>query len=152
MRDLATWVGERAASGCRIIGIDPVTAASVSDQQWIDDSRFMIEAKAAMRQHGASLVLVTHPKKGRKHAVGLDELAGGAAYQRFAQTVLWIEHHKTPKTVSITDLCGTCSSEINRTIHLSKTRNGRGHGLCLGFIFQGDSLRFSEQGVIRISN
>ena len=58
-----------------------------------------------MRSSDASLLLVTHAKKGSK-MVGLDDLAGGASYQRLAQCILWIERHKTPKTVTILADCG----------------------------------------------
>ncbi len=149
LADLGKWVHERAETGCRIIAVDPVTAASVSDRQWLDDGRFMIEAKAAVRANGASLVLITHPRKGRKGAIGLDELSGGAAYQRFSQSVIWLDRHKVPKVVEVSEACVTYATQINCTVHLSKTRNARGHGLCLAYNFQGASLRFSEEGIIK---
>jgi 5S rRNA maturation endonuclease (ribonuclease M5)/KaiC/GvpD/RAD55 family RecA-like ATPase len=148
LEELAEWVRARAKDGCRIIVIDPITAAEPENKPWISDSKFMMAAKNAVRDYGASLILATHPKKGRKGAIGLDELSGGAAYQRFSQTIVWVERHdkKTEKKIR-TDL-GTIKTSINRTIHLSKTRNGKGHGLALGFNFDGDTLRFAEQGII----
>jgi len=144
---LAQWVEDRAKNGCRIIAIDPVTAASAEEKPWIADSRFLIKVKTIVREYRASLILVTHPKKGRKTAIGLDELAGGAAYQRFAQSIVWLERLKKFKTVTIAgDPRFTC--QINRALRLNKTRNGQGHGLTIGFIFHGESLRFAEQGVI----
>jgi len=144
---LAGWVEDRAKDGCRIIAVDPVTAAASVERPWVADSQFMMAAKAAIRQYDTSLILVTHPRKGRKTAIGLDELAGGAAYQRFSQTVMWLERFKNPKTVIIAGE-PRFTSQINRCLRLIKTRNGQGHGLRLGFIFHGESLRFAEQGVI----
>jgi 5S rRNA maturation endonuclease (ribonuclease M5) len=149
LEQLGDWVRDRAKEGCRIIAIDPVTAAEPESKPWISDSKFLMEAKNAVRVYGASLILVTHPKKGRKGGmISLDDLAGGAAYQRFAQCIIWAEAHskKTEKKVR-TDL-GTVTEEINRTIHLCKTRNGRGSGLCLGFKFSGLTLKFTEMGII----
>lgn len=147
--DLTKWVRQRAEAGCRIIAVDPVTAAQSSDKQWLDDQKFIIECKAAIRETGASLVLVTHPKKGRKGVVGLDELAGGASYVRFSQTVLWLETHHDPKVVNITTPMGTAEQDINRTLHLCKARNGKGAGLAVGYTFDSDTLRFTEHGIIR---
>jgi len=147
LKTLTEWVSRRGEEGCRIIAVDPVTAAASEDRPWVADSQFLIAAKAVVRKHGASLLLVTHPKKGRKKAIGLDELAGGAAYQRFAQTIIWLERFKKPKSVTIAgEPRFTC--EINRCLRLIKTRNGEGHGLRLGYIFHGESLRFAEQGAI----
>jgi KaiC/GvpD/RAD55 family RecA-like ATPase len=148
LSDLAEWVEARAKDGCRIIGVDPVTAAASEELTWVMDSEFMFRIKAIAREYGVSIVLVTHPRKGRKTAVGLDELAGGAAYQRFSQTVIWLERHKEPKEVMVAFPVGTSSCEIAWTVHLIKTRNAAGHGLDIGFKFYGESLRFAEQGVI----
>ena len=146
--ELVDWVETCAKDGCRIIAIDPVTAAASQELTWVHDSEFMFRAKAIVREYGVSLVLVTHPRKGRKSAIGLDELAGGAAYQRFSQTVIWLERHKEPKTVLIATPVGRSNCEINWTAHLIKTRNGPGHGLGVGFKFYGESVKFGEQGVI----
>ncbi len=151
LKDLGKWVRDRAATGCRIVAIDPVTAAATSDKQWMDDLDFVMTVKAAAREFGTSVVLVTHPRKGRKSAIGLDELSGGAAYQRLSQTVLWIERHRAPKEVTIVSRHGAYLTTVNRTLHIAKCRNGPGHGLSLGFDFDGQSLRLAEQGVIKVS-
>ncbi|MHC4397632.1 MAG: AAA family ATPase [Planctomycetota bacterium] len=148
LSDLAEWVEARAKDGCRVIAIDPVTAAASIKETWVADSAFMFRVKAIAREYGASIVLVTHPRKGRKTAIGLDELAGGAAYQRFSQAVIWLERHKQPKDVTVASPVGRSSCEINWTAHLIKTRNGAGSGLGIGLNFFGESLKFGEQGVI----
>lgn len=149
LMDVARRVRDLARAGYRIIVIDPVTAATVEGHQWEADLAFMMAVKAAVRDTGASLVLVTHPRKGRKQAWGLDELAGGAAYQRFSQTILWIEDHKTPKEVTIhSPVGGVMPIKINRSLHIVKTRNGSGHGLSLAYRFNGGTLTFEEKGII----
>ena len=94
-----------------------------------------------------TIFLVTHPKKG-KIAPGLDALAGGAAFQRFAQTIFWLEFHKQPKEAKVKTDCGTTEMKLNRTVHIWKAWNGRGHGFALGFDFSSESLLFGEQGII----
>jgi len=149
LQDLAKWVRQRAEEGYRIICIDPITAAAVTGNQWTEDAAFMMAAKAAVREHDASLVLVTHPKKGRKGAIGQDELAGGAAYQRFAQTVLWLEWHKTPVDVKIYRRDHeNWVTPINRTLHICKARNGKGQGIRIGMDFSSATLRTREKGII----
>ncbi len=145
MDEIATWIEGRAAAGARLIIVDPVTAAATSDRPWDDDLRIMLRAKSAAKASGASVVLAIHPKKGtRGKSLGLDDMAGGAAYQRFAQSVLWLEAFPEPKTVSINGL----SADINRSVAILKSRNGPGHGARIGFNFEGHSLRFAERGMI----
>ena len=75
------------------------------------------------------------------------QLAGGAAYSRFAQTILWLESHAEKISQVKTD-CGRTEIEHNRTLHLLKARNGRGQGVKLAFNFQGESLTLREEGII----
>ena len=145
---LLVWIKQRAEAGCRVIIIDPVTAAAVSEKPWLDDLNFLTVAKNIMREHGASLVLTTHPRKGRKRGTGLDDLAGGAAYPRFAQTVFWLVKHDKPMDVRVSGPCGPFTARINRSIRIGKTRNGPGGGMELAYLFDPGSLRFSEQGIV----
>lgn len=144
---ISAWVRDRAREGCRVIVVDPVTAAIASDAPWVADSKFVNDVKAIMRSYNASLLLVTHPKKGGR-IVGLDDLAGGASYQRLSQSVLWLERHKSPKRVTVLGDCGRFPAEIDLTLHLCKCRNGRGHGIALAFKTDWPTLRFSELGII----
>lgn len=149
LESLTAWVRQMASSGCRIIAIDPITAAATGAKPWLDDLKFLMECKTIVRKHGASLVLVTHPRKGNRSKIPtLDDLAGGAAYQRFSQTVLWLVRHDTPKKVRIRTKLGDTTSTINRAIQLHKTRNGRGAGLEIGYQFYGKTLSFGECGVV----
>lgn len=148
LEDLAKWVEQQAQDNNRIIAIDPITAAAVSDKQWIDDFKFIVTVKATVRKYQTSLILVTHPKKGRKKAVGLDELAGGAAYQRLAQSIFWMENYKQLTAEKIDTGIATETLQINRALSIAKSRNGTGHGQKIGFVFSGKSLRFEEKGVL----
>ena len=78
----------------------------------------------------------------------MDELAGGAAYQRFSHTILWLENPKEDKEVTIKKQGVRFSTEVNRVLHLMKTRNGRGCGMAIGMNFERETLKLAEQGVI----
>ncbi len=147
--ELAEWAEALAKSGCRVICIDPVTAAAQSREPWVADAAFLARVKTITRETNTSVILVTHPKKGRKNALGLDELAGGAAYARFSQCILWLQRHDVPKEVIVRRSFGDAAVTVNRSLHIVKSRNGFGGGLSLGFDFDGGNLLFAEQGVIR---
>jgi KaiC/GvpD/RAD55 family RecA-like ATPase len=150
--ELKNWTLQMASAGKRVIVIDPITAAKQEDKPWIADLNFVMAVKTIARQHGASIILVTHPRKGRRTVTTIHDLAGGAAYQRFAQTVLWIQRLDQEKNVIVRRSYGTGHQDqavsINRTLQIHKARNGRGSGLEIGFNFSGNSLLFAEQGVI----
>jgi hypothetical protein len=149
LTELAQWVQDQCRAGNRIIAVDPVTAAEQTDNPWKADATFLDACKKAIRESGSSLILVTHPKKGNKGSVpGMDDLAGGAAYQRFAHCILWIEKHKELKSKTVKTEMGRLRMEINRTIHICKSRNGPGAGLQLAYQFDGASLLFGEQGIL----
>lgn len=153
---LLNWIRARAVAGNRIIIIDPVTAVAVSDRPWMDDLKFLIAAKRIVRDYGCSLLLVTHPRLGKKAAGRkggqstsmLDDLAGGAAFPRFSQAVLWLVRHEEPKDVRCTGPAGPFPTTINRSVRIAKTRNGPGAGAEIGFIFDPRTLRFCEQGLV----
>jgi hypothetical protein len=146
---LLDWMERRAAQGCRVLLIDPVTAVPVKDKPWVEDQKFIMRAKQIVRKHGASLVLMTHPRTGKGGVKGsLSDLAGGAAFPRFSHTVLWLDRHDKPKRVEIVGPVGAFVTDVNRTLRMSKTRNGRGAGMALGYVFD-HKLKFAEQGVIK---
>jgi len=73
----AEWVEQRAAQGFRIIIIDPTTALMRQGDPWVEDEKFLSRVEQAVRMSGASLIVVTHPKKGGGRLPDLDNVAGG---------------------------------------------------------------------------
>lgn len=147
---LESWVEQRAKDGFDIIIIDPVTAIQSPKDVWVADQRFVFKVKTVARRHGTRVVLVTHPRKGQKPVmVGLDDMAGGAAYQRFSHTVLLIERndkleeYMVRKNQHFAEACAP-----NRIVKIPKARNGPGAGCRIAFEFHGESLRFEELGMI----
>jgi hypothetical protein len=149
---LLRWIEERAAGGCRIIGIDPVTAIEPSREPWLADQEFIIAAKTIAKNHGVSLWFVTHPRKSSptrsSPGTSLDDIAGGAAWARFSHTVLMLEFHAAPKDVTVSTPLGSHAATINRTLHIRKTRNGPANGAMIGMTFDGSALLFNEEGVV----
>ena len=125
---LAKWVDEQARSGKRIICIDPVTAVASGGDIWVEDLKFMMAAKQSIVETGASLVLVTHPKKGGGSIAGMDSLSGGACWARFSQTILWLKNLGDKKECDV--LVNGCQMtvEANRMLAVLKARNSFGGG------------------------
>jgi hypothetical protein len=144
---LLEWSRARATDGCRVIAIDPITAVKPKRDTWVADAEFIFAIKTIARQYGCSVVLVTHPKKGRSGA-GLDDLAGGASFARFAQTILWLQYHKEPVAKTVGGPLGRMKMKFNRTLHLVKVRNSDGHGLQIAYNFDISTLTLAEQGPI----
>ncbi|TVQ53328.1 MAG: hypothetical protein EA377_08210 [Phycisphaerales bacterium] len=150
--DVVKWIERMAEAGNRVIVVDPVTAAATSDKPWIEDQRFVMHVKRIAREFECSIVLITHPRKGRKSSALMEDLAGGAAYTRFASTVLWLEHKYPAKTVSarrVTPMGGiTDTIDADRILRILKSRNGPGGGRQLAFTMNTDTLTFAEHGVV----
>jgi hypothetical protein len=145
---LIRWTEERCLAGARVLCIDPVTAASPDREPWIADQRFVTAVRKVLDKHGASMLVVTHPKNGSKGAPGLETLAGGAAWSRFTDSVLWLTRHEDDHTVQIRNpFGGTDTVQANRTILVCKARHARGAGYRMGYWFDPRSLTFKELGI-----
>ncbi len=155
--DILTWVDTRAQEGCRIVVVDPITAAKQGDSQWKADTSFVNELKRLARRRGISVVLATHPTKGSSTVISLDSLAGSTAWVRFTQTVLWLEKHD-PKDVTVLKECGRAMVSSNRTLHILAARNGNGDGKRLALNFYQRTadtppqLKFDCEGLILRKN
>ena len=143
---LSRWITDRAKTGCRIIAVDPITAAAQTTKPWIQDNSFLQQIKRTAGNFGCSIVLITHPAKVFS-GPDLTQLAGGAAYSRFAQSILWLETHE-PKTSMVKAAVGTANCQHNRTLRILKARNAGGTGLGLAFDFSSESLTLNELGLI----
>ena len=143
---VAAWVAARANDGCRILAIDPITAAVGTDKPWIADNAFLQKIKRTASQTGCSIILVTHPTKAYLKP-DVNTLAGSAAYSRFAQSIIWLMGH-TMKTSTVKGIMGTAEVEHDRTLMIMKARNGKGGGLGLAFEMDRETLRLKEIGII----
>lgn len=149
--EMLKWIEARFKDGCRVVCVDPITKLAETGKPWELAQQVMSGAALLVRKYQASLVLVTHPgkQKTKSSQFSLDDMAGGTAYQRFAQTVMWIQRHNPPKESQIMASCGTLPQNHNRTIVLAKVRNAAGNGNKLAYNLNGHSLTFSELGQIQ---
>lgn len=148
MGQMINWIKGKADLGCRVIAIDPVTAiASEGKNIWDADNDFLHSVKGIAVEYKCSVVFVTHPVK-TVSLPDVGQLAGGAAYSRFCQTILWLESHSEIKSSKVRTPCGTIEREYNRTLHILKARNGIGQGARLAYNFASDSLTLTESGII----
>lgn len=146
LEQLAVWTEKRAKAGYRIIAVDPVTATAQTGRPWEKDNAFMQKIKKTATEYECSIVLVTHPSK-TFCGPDLNQLAGGAAYSRFSQCILWLESHKE-KTNEIRKDGITLPDTHNRTIHILKARNGTGTGHRVAAVFDTSNLTIRELGLI----
>lgn len=152
LQKMAAWAAERAAEGCRVIAIDPITMASgASSRPWEEEQEFMSAIKMTARNFKCSIILVTHPRKGRSRmaALSMDDMAGGAAYSRFSQCIIWLEAFPV-ENINAHSSGATISEPCNRIMHLMKTTNGRGGGMQLAYLFEGKTFRFKERGIMEV--
>lgn len=148
------WCENAVHEGAEIIVVDPVTIATRQGQPWQADAQFVGKLTQAVAGTRSRLLLVTHPRSmaGVSQA-SIDSVAGGAAYQRFAQTIFWLSspRKEEPVTVEKATPFGTITDEAHpdRIVQILKARNGPGQGASIAFAFDGRSLRFRELGHIK---
>lgn len=149
---VASWIEQRAKEGRRIIAVDPITAADNTDQPWIADRNFVNRTKAVMRKYGASLVVITHPKSSTHKGSQLDNMAGGQSYNRFSQAVFQLnsirEIEDRSIRVKVSGQWINATAPVNRMLFVAKSRNGPAGGMELGYLFDRQTFRFQEQGVL----
>lgn len=146
---LFQWCVEKAESGCTCIGVDPVTALEETKQVWTQDKEFIFKLKGLARRTGCRFYLVTHPKSGKTKEVGLDSLAGGAAYSRFPQTVLWLKPYETMKEKKVIKNKTRTEEMVNKEIGVIKARNGKlFNGKKYGMMFDANTFCWKECGFI----
>lgn len=147
---LATWIEARAKDGFEIICIDPITASSSEARPWVADLQFITKCKVIARRYGCRVILITHPRTGTKGPKAThNDMAGGAAYPRFAHTVLWLERNDTDAEYKVRDEHGFISlMRPNRVMAISKARNGPNAGRRIAFEFVPGTLCYIEHGII----
>lgn len=140
LSEIAEWIESKLAGGTRIVIVDPVTAAVSEREPWAADTAFLMRVKRAARKHGASIILVTHPRGAAAKGASLSAMAGGSAYPRFSHSAMWLEKFELSQLRDHLGDIVTC----NRSIRITKARHGRGGGLSIGLLFDPGTLRFSE--------
>ncbi len=142
LNGIFTWMTEQLEAGCRIVAVDPITAASRDKDVWKADEEFVLKSKQLADKYGASLIFVTHPTK--QDAVPyLGNIRGGAAWTQFCQNVFWIEKLQGIRHVQLTD---GSMVRINRRMHILKARNAQEMQTgILGYIMT-KGLKFQECG------
>jgi KaiC/GvpD/RAD55 family RecA-like ATPase len=141
LSDIAAWIEDRAKVGCRVIVVDPVTAAKTEKEPWAADTKFLMQVKKIARENKCSVVLVTHPR-GKNTGSSLGGMAGGSAYPRFSHCALWLSRCRPMQTLSDS----SAEIEINGHIKIIKSRNGKGSGKSIGVFFE--NMTFRELGVL----
>lgn len=144
LQEMLDWCREQLLSGIRVIGIDPVTATVPSKEPWIDDFRLITELKSMAANYSAAFWIVTHPKKGRGAEIGLDVLAGGTAYARFTDMVLWLVRNSEDDRF-ILDNGMTEEVPADRCIVVCKTRDGNKPSAEMAMTFNKHRMTFEEQ-------
>lgn len=155
MKDVIKWVAEQAARKTRVIVVDPITLAVCEGDLFREELKALSAMKSDIDAAGSSLILVTHPKQGNV-PIGMNAMAGSAAYQRACQCIIWLEHLDEDTDMEVIRLkpgFGAPTREIhnvkcNRRAWLLKTRNASGHGLKIAYHFTGKTFSFEEQGLI----
>lgn len=152
LAECAEWVEKRCDEAKRVIIVDPISLADPgSEKSFEADRKFMARAKVAIEKSGASLILITHPRKGgggKAHGPPtLDDLAGGAAYGRACASALWVAGVEQREPVPfITEMGDYRTGVPHKLIKILKARNSTGCGKTIGYTF--DALRFDELGEI----
>jgi len=146
--DILKWIKEEAEIGAHVLIVDPVTAVSPVQNQFIADSQFIFDAKALAEKYDLCLIFVTHPRGNSTNKPHLGGVAGGLAYVRFAQSVLWLQHYDSPQTGMMDLTFGTRTSTYNRTLKIGKGRSAIGSGRSMAMIFSHHTLCFEELGLL----
>ena len=143
------WMEREARRGARIIAIDPISLLDGGREQWIADKRLIKGARSIVEDYGASVILISHPRVDGDRP-SIENVAGGKVIGRSVESLFWLEFLDDLEPVSVLDSTFKVhtSAEINRKLHVLKSRNGRGQGKVIGMHFKGDSLTFDEAGVI----
>ena len=142
------WISARAEAGARIIAVDPITAADSGPKPWEGDRAFVMRCQEIATRHGCSIILVTHPRMTKGQKPTLETMAGGLAYARFPDVVLWLANHDPPEWGTVNMAMGPAELEYTNSISLFKTRDSAGRGMHIAYTFDKASLTMTEHGWI----
>ena len=139
-------IAEEAKKGADLIIVDSVSVAEKSQRSWEDDQRFVNVVKEVAKNHKTRVVLVTHPKSMNGKNADLDSMAGGAAYQRLCQCVLWLGVNDKPRGVYTDHSFNADLTDGNRTVVVLKARNSGPEMKSNKILFEFNHGKFKEKG------
>lgn len=116
LQSIASLIKYKSALGFELIIVDSISVAEKSSRPWEDDQEFINAVKEVALQYKTRVILITHPNGEVKGKPTLNHIAGGKAYQRLCQTVLWLDFF-SDDTLGF----GFCGG--NRVITMLKGRN-----------------------------
>lgn len=140
-----------------LVVLDPLTMLSFDDNghdAWKGQEAFAKDAAAIAAQTKARLLIVHHTRKaapgGKPRQLGLDEVAGAAALSRFADNVIFLEHHADSLESEVLDSVGISRLKTHkRVLYIAKARDGRGTGWRLACDLSDDGPTLIEHGFIK---
>lgn len=148
LQKVGDWVEQKIRAGAKLIAIDPITAAAAGKDRWNADQDFMMRLKSLIEPNDVAAILFTHPKAGQAGKPSLSGSAGGLAYPRFSQTMLWMRYFEKVQDSKVIQEYGTQTIEHRRVIEIRKARNGRGSGQKVAVDLSPENLCFVEHGLI----
>lgn len=140
--------------------LDPLSMLSFDDigrKPWEGQERFAKDLAAVVAQTQTRLFLVHHTRKSapglKTRQTNLDEAAGSAGIVRFADNVIFLEHHHDGLDSDVSDNFGIVR-DINhkRVLFIAKARDGKGTGWRIACDLAGDGPALVEHGCIRSKN
>jgi 5S rRNA maturation endonuclease (ribonuclease M5)/KaiC/GvpD/RAD55 family RecA-like ATPase len=147
---MAELIKQKAIDGCKLIILDSVSVAERKGMNIAEaDQIFVNKVKMVVKIYKCRVVLVTHPKTTASQTnrdgkqittMSMDTIAGGTAYQRLSQTILWL-HEVTEGTNAI-----GWDHKGNRAIAILKARNKSEKTPTNKILFQFDRARFNDLG------
>lgn len=140
-----------------LVILDPLSMLSFNDggrDEWKGQENFAKDAAAIVAGTRARLMLVHHTRKsspgGKARPAGLDEVAGAAALSRFADNVIFVEHH--PDGLESDVMLAEGYRKVlthRRTLFVAKARDGKGTGWRIACDLGENGPALVEHGLIQ---
>lgn len=145
--DIVEWARQRAAAGTQILIIDPITIADRKDEPHKADAQLIQQLGHISMDYRAIIFLVIHPSKLKVDTPDASAIAGGAAYARFSDNIVWLESHPMKASWVVTP-CGSDDVKHDRTLWILKSRDSGGMWGKIAMQFEQDGLTIRESGLI----
>lgn len=144
------WIVSEARAGKRVLCIDPISKLVGGDRLDLDQACLVDDCAKAAGKFGLSIVLVTHPVKGKPGSPvtpHLDNMQGSKAFGAFVDSAFWLESHKAAEE-TIAVATGHGLGKFNRTLHCLKVRNSAMGGHRIAYQLDGRNLWHREIGLL----